>query len=430
MTVQDVKLEAQFLASLADLTTYDLGEAKKFVEHSGITEAEFTRLDHWNVYCGICKCIALNIPASPGNLARELTGIDKNCNAAQVSQVIVSDDAHGSYLDGYCDKLIEISERRQALKLIEDAQKRLLNGSDSASSVKFKLSHSLSRTRGRKQSESLNRYVIKAEQHIKDVRDGKIKPVIPTYLKKLDAQIGGWQPTLILIGAEPGVGKSALIATGVDLQAKNGHKPYVATLEDPPDFLAWRLVSNDSGMNQSDLRFRKVGTQQLEKIQAKNKELDKYREQIRVMDGSDHPMRIEDLVSSINDAIVNEGCDSVWIDHAGEIALGNAERTDLEIARHLSLLRGIANKHCIPVIVAMHLRRPSDPTLPPTFRDFANSSGAERKARVALGLRRQPGSDLLEVHIMKQTNGPAGAIVDLEFGGAAAMIIQNEGGYK
>jgi predicted ATP-dependent serine protease len=49
-------------------------------------------------------------------------------------------------------------------------------------------------------------------------------------MKKLDSALGGLQPTLILLGAEPGVGKSALMASLVDLQAKNGHKPFVASL--------------------------------------------------------------------------------------------------------------------------------------------------------------------------------------------------------
>ncbi len=102
----------------------------------------------------------------------------------------------------------------------------------------------------------------------------------------------------------------------------------------------------------------------------------------------------------------------------------------MEIARHISLLRGIANKHGVPVLAAAHFKRPTDPSLPPSLRDFANSAGAERKARVALGLKRNPGSDILQVHVMKQTNGPAGRVIELEFGGSAAMILNTEGGFQ
>jgi hypothetical protein len=141
-------------------------------------------------------------------------------------------------------------------------------------------------------------------------------------------------------------------------------------------------------------------------------------------------MRIEDVISSATEGIIQDGCDSIWIDHAGEILLTATERTDLEIARHLSLLRGIANRFGVPVIVAGHLKRQADPSAPPLLSSFANSSGAERKARVALGLQRKPGSDILSVHILKQTNGPAGQVVDLKFAGAAAMIMDAEGGIR
>lgn len=405
-------------------------QAKKFIQNRGVTEQEFSREENWTAYRGIVKCISLGIPASPDNLHREISSIIPNGNVLAIASSVSTNDGFGSFVDGYCDKLLEVSERRQTLKQLEDAQKRILSGSEPPSAIKFRLSNSLLRTRGRQTTKGLNHYVEGVQKHIQDVRQGKVKPVIPFYIKKMDDAVGGLQPTLILIGAQPGVGKSALIASCVDLQARNGHKPFVASLEDEPSWMAWRFISNSTGVNQFDLRFTKLGSTPYEKILKSNKDLQKYRDNIRVVDGSITGMRIQDLISSINDAIVNQGCDSVWIDHLGEISLTNNERTDLEIARHLSLLRGVANKHGVPVIVAAHFKRPADPSLPPTFRDFANSSGAERKARVALGLRRNPGSDVLSVHVMKQTNGPAGQVVDLEFGGAAAMILQTEGGYK
>lgn len=418
------------ISSLADLTLYDLTQAKKFIDNSGISEEEFSRAEHWLVYRGISKCIGNNIPATPDNVVREISAINPQANALAISQIATSPDGDGSHLDGYCSKLLETSERRKSLKLLQDAAARIKRGDEPASSIKFKLSNSLLRTRGRQVTKSLNEYVKQAEQHLEDVRQGKVKPVIPCYMKKLDSALGGLQPTLILLGAQPGVGKSALMASLVDLQAKNGHKPFVASLEDGPSWLAYRSMSNDSGVNQFDLRFVKLSDAKYQQVLKSNRNADKYRDNIRIIDGSITGMRIEDLVSSANDAIVNEGCDSVWIDHLGEISLSNSERTDLEIARHLSLLRGVANKHGVPVVVAAHLKRPADPSLPPTFRDFANSSGAQRKARVALGLRRSPGSDCLSVHVMKQTNGPAGQIIDLNFNGAAAMIIESEGGFK
>lgn len=427
--IHDHKLELQFLSALADLSTYDMGEAKKFVENKGVTESDFDRQENWNAYSGIVSCITAGIPCSPDNLCREIAKYNHD-QAANITKAVLSSDGAGGFVDGYCDQLLEVAERRESLRLLEAARTELASGKSAASAVKFKLSNSLLRTRGRKATTGLDEHVRDLEKHIADVAAGRVKPVNPWYIPELDKAIGGIQRTLTLIGAEPGVGKSALIASGVNLQAKNGHRPLVVTLEDPPDWLAYRCVSNDTGINQFELRFTKIGNGTFEDIGKSNAAMEQYRKNIRIIDGSDCGMRIEDIISSIKDAIINEGCDSVWLDHMGEIILSSTERTDLEISRHLSLLRGIANQYGVGVLCAAHFKRPSDPSLPPSYRDFANSSGAERKARVALGLKRNPGSDVLSVHVMKQTNGPAGQVIDLEFGGAAAMIINTEGGYK
>ncbi len=426
-TTEDPSLEKEFLAALSDLTTYDMEESKRLVEGSSIVESDFCRQDHFTLYRCIVACVQANVPALSDSIIRECRKIAPE-RVQVVAMILNGTDALGAASEGYRDQLLDLSDRRRTLKMLEDARQRIESGREDPTKIRFKLSNSLQSSRGKKHSRGLDEYVTKVESHLHAVRDVTIKPVTPWYIPRLDAAIGGLQPTLILVGAEPGVGKSALIASAVNLQARNGHKPFVASLEDSPDWLAWRIVSNDSKKNQFDMRFTKLGMHELGLITKDNAERKEERNRIRVVDGSEAGMKIEDLIASINDAIMNEGCDSVWVDHLGEIVLTSSERTDLEISRHLSLLRGVANRHGVPVIVAAHFKRPDDASKPPTFRDFANSSGSERKARVALGLRRNPGSDILNVHVMKQTNGPAGQVVDLMFSGAAAMINEIEGG--
>lgn len=425
--IEDPNLEKDFLAALADLSDYDLDDARALIESSSIVESDFSRADHWLLYRSIAACVQAKVPAHADAIIREARKITPD-RAVVVASILDGHQMIGAASEGLRDQLLELSDRRRTAKLLEDASKRIAYGSEDPAKIRFKLGNALQHTRGRRHSKGLDEYVNEVESHLKAVRDGTAPPVIPWYIPRLDAAIGGVQPTLILVGAEPGVGKSALIASAVNLQARHGHKPFVASLEDSPSWLAYRVVSNDSQKNQFDLRFAKMGHYEFEELVKKNETMKEQRSRIRVVDGSETGMKIEDLVSSINDAIVNEGCDSVWIDHLGEILLTSSERTDLEISRHLSLLRGIANRHGIPVVVAAHFKRPDDPMKPPSFRDFANSSGSERKARVALGLRRNPGSDILSVHVMKQTNGPAGQCVDLMFAGAAAMIADTEGG--
>lgn len=428
---EDVNLECSLVASLSDLSTYDIREAKRFLESSIVGEEDFTRRSNWIAYQAVASCIRSNIPSTADNILRESARFAEGTGVESVRIVTGPDSAgSGHGLSGYAERLMEITERRKQKRLLESAIQKLSNPSISSSEVRFNLVGSLQRTRGRIQTKGLDEYAEQVESHLDDVMAGRVKPVIPWFIPRLDDAIGGLQPTLIMIGAEPGVGKSALLASAVNLQANNGHRPLIASLEDEPSWLAWRLVSNSTQKNQFDMRFKKMSTGELSFVKQSNEQQKKIRSHIRVIDGSNGGVKIEDLISSIDDAIVNEGCDSVWIDHAGEIVLSSTERTDLEISRHLSLLRGIANRHSVPVVVAAHFKRCEDPSKPPSFRDFANSSGSERKARIALGLRRNPGSDSLAVHVMKQTNGPAGMVVDLNFNGAAAMILANEDGWN
>lgn len=418
---EDPKLEIQYLGALCRLADVDLQEARRHVEANLVESTDFSRGDHHRAYGAVSGLILAGVV--PDGAA--LYGALKNAGLNESFSGILADSYHHESVDGLCSMLRDMADRRHTMSQLEDSIARLKNGGD-VYEVKARVTNHLSRTRGRKSSKSLDDYVDSALAHVESVRAGKVKPVTPTYIKDLDKAIGGWQNTLVMIGAEPGVGKSALIATGVHLQAHHGHKPLVISLEDEPTWLAWRLISNKTNINQFDLRFQKLSDFDFASVK---KQKGGYKN-IRVVDGSVGGMRIEDVVSSVIEAITVDGCDSVWIDHAGEILLTATERTDLEIARHLSILRGIANKYGVPVIVAGHLKRQLDPSQPPLLSSFANSSGAERKARVALGLQRRAGSDVLSVHVLKQTNGPAGQIVDLKFAGAAAMIMDAEGGIR
>jgi len=350
--ISDQKLEAQFLRSLADLSSYDIPEAKKWIETNHVSDADFSSVVNHQLFCSVRDCIAANLPANFDNLIRSMKGgVDTlyDVSPAHVANFFKIEE-YGPSLEGYWKQLVACSERRSTAKLLEEAIQDVTTGRSDPSDVRFRLSARLQRTRGTKQTRGLDEYVDDVENHVGEVISGKVKKVLPWGIDSLDENLGGLQPTLILIGAEPGVGKSALIASAVSRQAKLGNKPFVASLEDEPSWLAWRLVSDDSQLNQFDLRYNHVTKEAFGLMRGSNDALREERKRIRVCDGSISGIRIEDLVSTMNDAILNEGCDSIWIDHLGEILLTSSERTDLEITRHLSLLRR-SSRGSLPVII-------------------------------------------------------------------------------
>lgn len=253
------------------------------------------------------------------------------------------------------------------------------------------------------------------------IMDGKpmVKPV-PTGIPALDAVIYGWQPTLCLIGADPGVGKSAVICKSAYHGAKQGIKSAVFSLEDPPRWIATRLVSAISRIEVMRILYAKLSKDELLAVESALEELGKVSDNIIVVDGSERPMAVERLCATGRSLVSSQGVQCIYIDHAGELRSTVRDRHDLEVSTQLSLIRGLANSTGVPVVVAMHMRRRLNAK--PTLSDFANSSGAERKARLAIALTREQGASVMQAHILKQTNGPSGITVDLPFDLQAGLV--------
>lgn len=246
-----------------------------------------------------------------------------------------------------------------------------------------------------------------------------VKPV-PTGIPKFDAVCYGWQPTLCLIGADPGIGKSALLARSAYYGATKGIKSAFFSLEDPPRWIATRLVSYLSKVEVLRILYGKLTQDEFKLVEDAMEKLGAVSDNIIVYDGSERPMAVERLCATGRSLVSKSGVECIYVDHAGELSSSARDRHDLEVSSQLSLLRGLANATGVPVVVAMHMRRRLNPK--PTLADFANSSGAERKARLAIALTREPNADVIQIHILKQTNGPSGITVDAPFDLQSGMV--------
>lgn len=249
---------------------------------------------------------------------------------------------------------------------------------------------------------------------------GSLAKPVPTGIKALDAVIYGWQPTLCLVGADPGVGKSATLAKSAYYGARNGTKSAFFSLEDPPRWIATRLVSSISRVEVLRILYGRLSQSELALVEAGLEELGKHSDNIITFDGSERPMAAERLCSIAKQLVMSSGVKCIYVDHAGELSSSARDRHDLEVSSQLSMLRGLANATGVPVVVAMHMRRRLNAK--PTLSDFANSSGAERKARLALALTREPGAEIMQAHVLKQTNGPSGITVDIPFDLQSGMV--------
>jgi replicative DNA helicase len=257
------------------------------------------------------------------------------------------------------------------------------------------------------------------------VQRGEIEPVLETGIEALDAVIGGLPPTLVLVGALPGVGKSALIAGIIRNLAGRGVVTGLVSLEDEREWLIRRLLALEASVPVFVLANRRLGNHQLERINERGADVHKLLSKVLCDDRSG--LTVAEVVASAR-AMVARGAKAIFVDHLGEIRLARSERHDLDIDAALGELRAIAKAHGVPVVVLTHLRRREGlgTDSEPRLTDFAFSAACERKARVALGLWRSSTPGELKVTVLKQTQGQPDLTVTLRIATQSGVVVATE----
>lgn len=255
---------------------------------------------------------------------------------------------------------------------------------------------------------------------LEEVMQGRRAPTLKTGLEALDAVIGGLQPTLTVVGAGPGVGKSALVAGLCRQLGRRKVTVGVLSLEDERGWLPRRLMADASGVPVFIMANNPLHeSQQMRVLEAAGP----LQDMLSHVLCDDRPgMTTADVVASAR-KMVARGAKAIIIDHLGEIRLQRSERHDLDIADCLRELRTVAKTNRIPVVVFTHMKR-CDDGVEPVITDFAFSAGIERMARVALGLYKTKDGDV-RAAVLKQTQGIAGLSVPLVINRSAGVVIES-----
>lgn len=250
---------------------------------------------------------------------------------------------------------------------------------------------------------------------------------LPTGIDVWDELIGGLQTEVVtFIGAQPSVGKSALIGTMMENLAVRGVRVGLFSLEDHPRWLADRIVSRRSGVPVKRMKTEALPTYLMERVGEGVTEAYRFAGNI-IRDGRSG-LTAAQVAATARQMVVQRGCQAIFLDHVGELDVsGEWERHDLGVSAAVKALRDVAKDCRVPVVVLAHFHRPrgnsdAEPRyLRPTSSMWANSAGIERMARVAVGLwqdKEMPG--FVVASILKQTNG----VKDIDF----AMPFQEASG--
>lgn len=264
----------------------------------------------------------------------------------------------------------------------------------------------------------------------------------PTYVEIWDEMLAGLERgKLILVGAYPGVGKSALEAAVLLERAKRGHKDGIFTLEDPKLWLAKRYVAQASGIPVRRLMQAPgpdgsggLNSWQMEKVARAYTMAESWWDNMRI---DERPGLTPHQISAKSRQWVRRHqVESIWVDNASEVSLDDDDdRHDLRTARMVRTLRDVAKTLDVPVVLLVHFKRPKgnvtkEPRfIRPTSDLWKNAGAFEEASRVAVGLWQDEGMPGGVVGtILKQSEGAK----DVDFWmpmHESAGLINPVGGY-
>jgi replicative DNA helicase len=256
------------------------------------------------------------------------------------------------------------------------------------------------------------------------IQNGTWKQYQPTYVGIWDEVLGGLERgKLILIGAFPSVGKSALEATILLERAKRGHRDGIFTLEDPKIWLAKRYVAKATGIPVRRLMQSPTPGQStlsewwMKKIEDAYHNADEWCDRMRI---DERPsLSAYQIATKARQWVKKHGVESVWIDNASEVDLSEepGDRHDLKTSNMVRTFRNIAKVMDIPVVLLVHFKKPSNSSKEPRFikptSDLWKNSGAfAEAARVAVALYQDEAyAGAVMGTVLKQTEGKK----DVEF---------------
>lgn len=259
----------------------------------------------------------------------------------------------------------------------------------------------------------MSEVLIKLYQHMDEVKDKELIGV-PTGFEKLDLVTGGLVKTnLVVIGARPSVGKSALLNSIVLHAANNGYKVGVISLEMPKVQIGARM-----GAVISDIEFWKIYRNRLQD-ENEAKRLHEYLgtlSELPIMISDKTNVNINDIKAKAAQLIHKNKLDILFIDYLQLVETETQNRNfnrEQEVARLSRGLKLMAMEYNIPVVVLAQLNRESEKssTKKPQLHNLRESGAIEQDADGVIFLHRDWKAGILQDENGNSTEREADLII-------------------
>lgn len=196
--------------------------------------------------------------------------------------------------------------------------------------------------------------------------------------------------TVTIIGARPGMGKTAFMLSCAKRQAWNGNRPYVVELEMKDRNLATRLVCGECGIPIWKAKRKQLSEQDIEKMARWH--VDNGDELGRMLVDESSSLKVSSLAARLDRAKRKNGIDVVWVDYIGLLQPSSKQRPGYDRMTAISNeLRVLAKDMDLPFAVLAQLSRPvkGSAVKPPVLTDLRDSGEIEQDAEAVAFLHRE-----------------------------------------
>ena len=274
----------------------------------------------------------------------------------------------------------------------------------------------------KREASSMEDLVRKALEQIEEsAKKGGDLNGVPSGFTELDRITSGWQPSdLIILAARPGMGKTAFVLTMARNISVQFQRPVAFfSLEMSSVQLVTRLISAETGINQSKLRTAKLENWEWELLQSKTEPLLEAKLIIDDTPG----LSIFELRAKCRRFKKEHDIQMVIVDYLQLMTIGNNERygnREQEISTISRSLKQLAKELNVPVIALSQLNRSvesrSTTSKRPQLSDLRESGAIEQDADMVLFIYRpeyygipfendEPSQGLADIIIAKHRNG-------------------------
>lgn len=333
-------------------------------------------------------------------------------------------------LDGYADAIKLAATRRSAMTFAKEVATRVRDAESTEDDIVRLMQEAPGRIQNRSEGwESFTQTVQRVEKHIRDVADGKRRPIIQTGFHEIDERIGGLPGTLVVVAARPGVGKSALIGSMIHAMVQRGESPAIFSMEDSSEWLAFRFLAQVSGVHQFVLRNRALNERQWVDSGNSFSKLHGFPIWCNNREG----LTAAQVLRSSR-SIIAKGATCVFLDNMTAMSFSAQDRRDLLFQDFLVQARALANETGVPFVVLSHVAKGNvgDIYEMPKLSDCSETTAFEKLSRLAFGLclkkpsQKSPNKNRMTLAVLKNTNGESRITFDLEIEPSTALLREEQ----